>query len=194
MPKLVEFQLLPLGPLTGQPSLTNNGHQAHLTDPAINEMTDLRMAPCITVDHLDGVNQTVNILHHGNVHMAFVTGVGAELIGMVTIDDLQGERPMLRAMSDHVSIEDLTIEQLMTPVSQWQAVDVFQIEHSRIGNVAATMRHHGLNYLLVVERKDGGTQIRGLFSARRLESALGLELVTGPVSRSFAEVEAALVR
>ena len=194
MPSLTEFQLLPLTTVAGQPQLPQASQTATLTDPAVSQMTDLRLAPCVKVDHRDGIAPTLHVMHRAGVRMAFVTGIAGELIGLVTSDDLQGERPMLRAMADHVCVEELTLDQVMTSRSEWRVVDAWQIEHCRLGNVAATMREHGLRYLLVVERDAGSTQIRGLFSARRLELVLGVELGSGPLTRSFAELEAVLVR
>lgn len=194
MPSLAEFKLLPLTRMAGHPQLPQASQNATLTDPASSQLTDLRLAPCVTVDHHDAIAPTLHVMQRARVRMAFVTGVGGELVGLVTADDLQGERPMLCAMADHISVEELTLEQVMTPLAGWQVVDAWQIEHSRLGNVAATMREHGLRYLLVVQRTESTSEIRGLISARRLEQALGIELGHGLHSRSFAEIEAALVR
>lgn len=194
MPSLAEFQLLPLTHVAGQPHLPPAGLKAAVPDPAISQMTDLRLGACVKVDHHDGIAPTLHVMQRAGVRMAFVTGVGGELIGLVTADDLQGEQPMRRAMSDRVGFEELTLDQVMIPLGQWQVLDAWQVEHSRIGHVAATMRRHGLRYLLVVERQTKSTEIRGVFSARRLEQALGIELGAALHSRSFAEIEAALVR
>lgn len=192
MPSLVEFQLLPLTPMAGTAQLPQVGQKATLTDPATSLLTDLRHGACVTVDHLDGLASTLHVMQRAGVRMAFVTGVGSTLIGLVTADELQGEGPMLRAMADHVRLEDLTLDQVMVPLSRWQVLDAFQVEHSRLGNVAATMREHGLQYLLVADRHEQGMQLRGVFSARRLERALGIELAPRLRSRSFAEIGAAL--
>ncbi|HEX5687265.1 MAG TPA: hypothetical protein VFY73_24885 [Ideonella sp.] len=194
MPSLAEFQLLPLTTVSGLPQLPQASQTATLTDPAISQMTDLRLAACVKVDHRDGIAPTLHVMQRAGVRMAFVTGIAGELIGLVTADDLQGERPMLRAMADHIGVEELTLDQVMTPRAEWQVVDAWQIEHCRLGNVAATMREHGLRYLLVAERSTTSTEVCGLFSARRLELVLGVELGSGPLSRSFAELEAVLVR
>jgi CBS domain-containing protein len=195
MPSLAEFQRLPLTPVAGPLLLAAIAPRAAMTDPAGSLMTDLGLSSCVTVDQHDGIAPTLHVMQRAGVRMAFVTGIGGELVGLVTADDLQGERPLLRALADHVALEELTLEQVMHPRSDWLVVDAWQIEHSRLGNVAATMRAHGLAYLLVAERGDNrASRIRGLFSARRLEAALGVDLAAGPLSRSFAELEAALVR
>ena len=196
MTALDNFHPLPLASLAslaGTPHLPAPGQKATLADPATCQLTDLRHAPCVTADHLDGVGPTLHVMLRVHVRMAFVTGVGGSLLGLVTSDDLQGERPLQRAMADHVRHQDLTLEQLMTPTAQWQVVDAREVEHARVGHVVSTMRAHGLRYLLVVDRSGGEPVVCGVFSARRLEMALGIELGTDLQSRSFAELEAALV-
>src|SRR5437868_6592353 len=133
MPSLFDFQLLPLTPLASQPLLPQPGQQATLTDPAISQLTDLRLAPCVTVDHRDGIAPTLHVMQRARVRMAFVTGIGGELVGLVTADGLQSERPMLRAMADHVGLDELALEHVMTPLTEWKVVDAWQIEHSRLG-------------------------------------------------------------
>ena len=195
MPSLAEFQLLPLNPIIGAPPLLPQAHQkATLTDPALSQLIDLRLAPCVTVDQHDGIAATLHVMQRARVRMAFVSGLSGELVGLVTADELQGERPLLRAMADHIGIEELTLDQVMAPLNEWLVVDAWQIEHSRLGNVAATMREHGLRYLLVVQRGEDSTELRGLISARQLEQVLGIDLDSGPHLRSFAQIEAALVR
>lgn len=195
MPSLAEFQRLPLTPVAGPLVLAAIAPRASMTDPATSLMTDLGLSSCVTVDQHDAIAPTLHVMQRAGVRMAFVTGLGTELVGLVTADDLQSERPLLRALADHVALDELTLEQVMHPRRDWLVVDAWQIEHSRLGNVAATMRANGLAYLLVAERSDvKPSRIRGLFSARRLEAALGVDLATGPLSRSFAELEAALIR
>ena len=194
MPSLGEFQLLPLTPVAGQPMLPQAMLSAKLTDPATSQLTDLRLAPCVTVDQHDGIRATLHVMQRARVRMAFVTGLSGELVGLVTADELQGERPLLRAMADHIGIEELTLDQVMAPLNEWLVVDEWQIEHSRLGNVAATMREHGLRYLLVVQRGERSTEISGLISARRLEQVLDIDLDSRLHSRSFAQIEAALAR
>ena len=42
--------------------------------------------------------------------------------------------------------------------------------------------------------EDGGRRIRGLFSASQIARQLGLDLQTNGIARTFADIEAALVR
>ena len=188
------FHPLALSGLSATPRLIDAQPRAGLRDPAIGLMTDLSHAPCVMADHLDGLDVTLHTMVAAHVHMAFVTGVGERVIGLITTHDLQGERPLQRAMADHVRYQELTLEQLMTPVDQWPVITSAAVAHARVGDIVATLQEQSLRYLLVVDQQAGEAVLRGLFSARQLEAALGLEIGADLHSRSFAELEATLGR
>ena len=82
----------------------------------------------------------------------------------------------------------------MTPVDQWPVISSAAAAHARVGDIVATLQEQSLRYLLVVDQQAGEPVLRGLFSARQLEAALGLEIGADLHSRSFAELEATLGR
>ncbi len=194
MPAKDLFRPLPLASLKAAPTLPKVQQTAGLGDDALSLFTDLRHSSIVMASHQDGLDQTLHVMKRAGVRMVFVTGVHGELMGLVTADDLQGERPVLRALADHVRHEELALEHVMTPVSVWQVVSLPQLAGARVGNIVATLREHGLRYLLVTETQDGQTSLRGLFSARRVELALQTVIEGSLHSRSFADLEAALVR
>jgi CBS-domain-containing membrane protein len=186
------FHPLPLASLSGSPRLISAQPKARLADPAIGLMTDLSHSPCVMADHRDALDPTLHTMVSAHVHMAFVTDVKERVIGLITTQDLQGERPLQRAMADHVRVTELTLEQLMTPVDQWPVISSAAAAHARIGDIVATLQEQSLRYLLVVDTVGGEPVLRGLFSARQLESALGVEIQADLHSRSFAELESTI--
>ena len=80
----------------------------------------------------------------------------------------------------------------MTPASMLEALPLVDVAQMRVGHIVATLKKVGRKHLMVAE--DGGRRVRGLFSASQIARQLGMELQTFEVARSFAEVEAALVR
>lgn len=192
MSLIAHFHSLPLAGLACAPALPRPRAHAEPEDPALSQMTDLRSAACVVADHLDSLAQTLHVMQRAGVHMALVTGADGQLVGMVSRDDLHGERPVQQALADRVAHTDLPLDRLMTPLSQWQVVDIGSIEHACLGDVVATLRSHSLRYLLVVAREGGQTVLRGLFSARQLEAALGTVIGANLHSRNFAELEATL--
>jgi hypothetical protein len=188
------FKPLELSSLNTAPGLPQTHRQAHPEDPALALLTDLTHSACVVASHRDSLESTLHVMMRAGVRMVFVSGADGLLAGVVTADLLQGERPVLHASNHHVAHKDLTVADLMIPINHWAVLDLPQVRTARLGDIVATMQEHGLRYLLVTQLKDGQTTLRGLFSATRLEQALGKAIGSDLHSRSFAELEAVLVR
>lgn len=189
-----QYHSLPLTGVSAAPALAPITAPAALADPALVQMTDFRQGPCVVVDHMDGLDATLNVMLRSQVHMALVSGVDGEVLGMVSRDDLQGEKPVQRALADHIKHDDLVVQHVMTPASAWQVANVAELNHARLGDVVATLREHSLRYLLVVEPHAERPVLRGVFSARHIEAALGMPIGADLHSNNFAELESSLGR
>ncbi len=186
------FQPLSLSSVNASPRLPSLKRHASPRDPALSLFTDLHHAPCVIASHRDGLDATLHLMMRAGVRMVFVSGADGELAGMVTAEDIQGERPVKLASNHHVPHRELTVADVMVPLGQWDTVDLATVRTARLGDVAATLHEHSLRYLLVTQVKDGQTVLRGLFSARRLEMARDTRIEHDLHSRSFAELEQAL--
>lgn len=192
MPQRQGYKPLSLQALHMAPRLPKVLRAAQAHDPALSLLTDLHHSPCVVASHSDGLDATLHLMMRAGVRMVFVSGADGELAGMVTAEDIQGERPVQRASHHHVPHRELTLDDIMIPVNHWDTVDLSDVRTAHLGDIAATLQEHGLRYLLVTQRKDGGTVLRGLFSARRLEMAMNTTIEPDLHSRSFAELEQVL--
>lgn len=188
------FKPLELSSLNTPPGLPQMHRQAHPEDPALALLTDLAHSACVVASHHDSIDSTLHVMKRAGVRMVFVSGADGQLAGVVSADLLQGERAVLRASNHHVAHKDLTVADMMIPINHWEVVDLSQVRTARLGDIVATMREHSMSYLLVTQLKDGQTTLRGVFSANRLEQALGTSIGSDLHSRSFAELESVLVR
>lgn len=186
------FKPLGLSSLAAPPGLPPTQRQAHPEDSALSLLTDLSHSAVVVASHHDGLENTLHVMRRAGVRMVFVQGPDGQLTGMVTADLLHGEKPVLRASNAHVPHRDLTVVDVMVPISHWETLDLAQVRTARLGDIVATMHEHGMRYLLVTQVKDGKTTLRGLFSASRLEQALGTAIDSDLHSRTFAELEAVL--
>ena len=192
MPQTHSFKPLRLSVLSGAPSLPAVQRVALPHDSALSLLTDLHHSACVVASHQDGLDQTLHLMMRAGVRMVFVSGATGDLVGMVTADTILGERPVQKASSQLVHHRDLTLQDVMVPVTHWDTVDLAQVRTARLGDIAATMHEHGLRYLLVTQIKQGETMLRGMFSARRLEMAMSTTIEPDLHSRSFAELEMVL--
>lgn len=192
MPQSNRFKPLPLSTMTMAPDLPKVQRMAMPHDSALSLLTDLHHSACVIASHRDGLDQTLHLMLRAGVRMVFVSGASGELVGMVTAEDLQGERPVVRASSQMVPHKELTLADVMIPVTHWETVELSHVRTARLGDIVETMHEHGLRYLLVTQQKQGHTMLRGLFSATRLEMALNTTIEPDLHSRSFAELEQVL--
>ncbi len=192
MPQRHGHKPLSVQALAMAPSLPKAQRSAQPHDPALSLFTDLHHSPCVIASHRDGLGQTLHVMRRAGVRMVFVAGADGELVGMVTAEVLQGERPVLRASAHHVPHHELTVADIMVPITQWDTVDIAHVRVAHVGDIVATLREHNLRYLLVTQKKDGATVLRGLFSANRLEQALNTTIEPDLHSRNFAELEMVL--
>jgi hypothetical protein len=124
-----------------------------------------------------------------------VSDVHGRIVGMVSAEQLGGERPMQRAMAANVRHDELTLEDLMSPLSEWAVIDAGELAHARVGDIVETLHATGQRYLFVTEKiEDGEVALRGLFSARRIEEALEAAIDSDGHAHSFAELGTLLAR
>lgn len=192
MPQIHHFKPLPLSSMSTAPTLPMVQKVALPQDAALSLLTDLHHSACVVASYQDGLAQTMHLMMRAGVRMVFVSGADGALVGMVTAEDIMGERPVQRASSHLVPHHELTVADVMVPVTHWDTVELAQVRTARLGDIAATMHEHGLRYLLVTQHKQGQTMLRGMFSARRLEMAMNTTIEPDLHSRSFAELEQAL--
>jgi hypothetical protein len=118
-------------------------------------------------------------------------------MGSVTSYDIQGEKPIRYMQSvgcSHTTCawRDVVVENIMEPLAQWQVLDHAYVTRLAIGDVAALMSNAARRYLVVTERlkdDDRRRQVRGLFSAARIQFLLGSAAASVAPAQTFAELE-----
>ena len=195
MPIQSRFMPLATTSLARPPRKPETTCRATLADRALSVFTDLRYSAIVTADHLDHLGETAELLLKSGVHMGFVSDVHGRIVGMVSAEQLGGERPLQRAMAANVRHDELTLEDLMAPLSDWAVIDAGELAHARVGDIVETLHATGQRYLFVTEKlEDDEVALRGLFSARRIEEALEAAIDSDGHAHSFAELGSLLAR
>ncbi len=186
---------IPKGPFY-MPGSHNDDAFLSPDEPASHVMTDFRTGPMITTPASTSIELALRQMELSRAHFAFVTDDDAALVGSVTCYDIRGEKPIRYMQSmgcSHTTCawRDVTVENIMEPVARWQAVDHADVARLSVGDVAALMADAGRRYLVVVEHtKDGeARQVRGLFSAARIQWLLGTGAPGVAPAQTFAELE-----
>ena len=163
-----------------------------LDDPAFSVMTDLREVSAATTRPEETIAAAHAQMIRRAVRLLFVLDDAGIVAGVITATDLLGEKPMRFMQARGVSHAEILVEDIMTPASMLEALSILEVAQMRVGHIVATLKSVGRKHLMVSE--DGGRRIRGLFSASQVARQLGIEVQTFEVARSFADIEAALVR
>ena len=160
--------------------------------PAIEVMTDLaRVSPATIRPEapLAGANQ---FMITRGVRLLLVVDERDLILGVITATDLLGERPLQVAAGRGLRRDELSVADVMTPAARVEAIAAADVERSRVGHVLETLRRLGRQHALVV---DASGMVCGIFSLSQVARQLGLNLPSaGEVARTFAEIEAALVK
>jgi CBS domain-containing protein len=204
------YQALALRELGGdagfrRPSQPPSG-RVSLESPALEVMTDLVRTTSATIRPqapLAGANQ---FMIKRGVRLLLAVDEHEIVLGVLTANDLLGERPMLAATGRGVRRDELTVADVMTPAERVEVIELADVERARVGHVLETLRRAGRQHVLAVDfdvlmpRRplDTGVKramVRGIFSISQIARQLGVSVPAGgEVALTFSEIEAALVK
>ncbi len=198
------FAALPLTQPQGTATLASVQPSGQLNvsmdSPALSLFTDLRQSPAISVLDATPIDIALEQMIYSGIKLLFVVRTDFELRGLITADNIVGEKPLLflQSQGGHIGTaarHDIEVRHIMQPVSDWKTLDFSAIQHARVGDIVATFKKTGRHHLIVLEQftQPDKLIVRGLFSATKVERELGIgfDIIQRP--ESFAELERALV-
>jgi CBS domain-containing protein len=161
--------------------------------PAVTAMTDFRTAPVVTTRFDTSIDDALAQMKRSGARFTFVTGADGSLVGSVTSYDIQGEKPVQYMVSVGCSEttcawRDVQVENIMEPISNWLVLDHSRASRMSVAQVADLMAQGGQRYLVVVEaagEPGGARQVRGLFSAARLQLLAGSVQASQPAEEAL---------
>jgi len=150
---------------------------AHLDDSALSLMTDfLHTQPVIIhPDALlpDGLME----MKACHVHSLLVVNQHKHVIGLITSEDMFGEKPIQVSQERQITRHDIPVRALMTPINHLLMLNYSVVALAKAGNIAHTLTHRGQRYALVIDENDTSQpHIRGIFSASLLSRQLGVSI------------------
>jgi CBS domain-containing protein len=165
-----------------------------LASPGLEVMTDLALVKASTIDPVTTLAKAEQVMIHQGVRMLFVVSDFPCVEGLITASDLTGDKPMRLVNQRNVRHQDLSVADVMTELSQLDALDFDNLKSASVGQVIATFRKFGRKHLLVVQNATttSPARIRGVISLTQLERQLGKPIVATEIATTFAEIEKAL--
>jgi CBS-domain-containing membrane protein len=173
-------------PEQGRPDVT-------IDSSAMLVMTDLKRVQAAVTSPHETMDAAQAFMIQRGVRMLLVMDDKQHLAGIITTNDILGEKPVAVAHERRIRHSDILVADVMTPADRLEAFDMRAIASARVGQVVATLLHARRHHALVVQSgTDGQREVRGIFSLSQIARQLGMPLQLPAEAKSFAEIEAAL--
>ncbi len=182
---------VPLAPAAGYVRPPTPPRLVHLDDSALDVLTDFRHVWPVTTTPDVALDAALDAMKRAGVRLLLVVDGNDEIAGVITANDIQGERPVQIARAARIPREGITVGQVMTPRDQMEVLNLVSVRNARVGNIVATLRALERQHALVAEiDPESGAQIlRGVFSTSQLSRQLGVPVIEDVrTAHSFAEV------
>lgn len=192
-----EYQSLIYRPLSPGTLITYNRRarsvDISLEDPASSMMTDFNHIRPFATTADASIEQINNKMIACGVRLLFVAERDEVLLGLVTYNDIFGEKPLQYIQEHGGKREEITALDIMTPMSRLESLELSDILRSRVGDIIETMKTSGRQHVLVTEDQlDGRQMINGMFSSTQIEKRLKIQIELSPRANTFADIERAL--
>jgi CBS domain-containing protein len=187
------FKLLETHPLQPQTSIHHPESQDSLItldSPAMSIFTDFKSRPVETIHPDTSLPNAMIEMKASKVKSLIVVNDEGEILGLVSLKDIQGLKTGRMAQHHSLSPAELTISHIMTPAHKLETIAFKLLANARVGHIAKIIHEHDLQHLLVVDHDEiGAPKVRGIFSATRLARQLGIEAPLGTMSsHTFEEM------
>jgi CBS domain-containing protein len=163
-----------------------------ILNPAVDVMTDLRQKTAVTVEPNLSIENAELRMRNARVRLLFVLSESGDLIGLITLNDIEGMRPMRFQQEMHISRNEVLVRDVMTSLDKLEALDMHAVGEACVGDIIETLKSTGRQHAIVIERTPVGPAVRGIFSASSIGRQLGIQLDPSGVAWTFAELETAL--
>ena len=184
--------LIPVGTRV-TPDPDQQGPQLELDDSAVNVITDFTHSRPFSIGATATLGQVRNKMVTCGVRMLFIIDERGLLRGLITLTDLDGEKPILYIQEHGGNRDDILAQDIMTPFEQIEALEHEEAARATIGDIVKTLKAAGRQHMLVKKNlEDGSAMITGLISHSRVEKKLGISIELSKKAQSFAELERAL--
>ncbi len=163
----------------------------HWHDPALYAMIDFKYISPAIISPEDSIDHALVKIKSSISHVLLVVSKEQQILGVVSSEDLMGEKPLRAIQERQLPRADITVRMVMTPQNEVVALEHEQLRHAKVGHIVQTLHAHKQHYALVVKLEEAtNTQVvRGLFSTSQLTKQLGQDVSSAPPeAHSIAEL------
>lgn len=160
--------------------------------PAFDAMTDLRRIHPVSISPTETLDQARTTMIVCGVKLLFVRNETGNLLGLITANDLAGERAILKAHSTQRRVPELTVSDVMIRLPDLEFLEFGAVSRAEVGHIIATLKAHNRQHALVVDGRQLPLRVVGLFSSTQIARQMGIPVIDPVKANTFAEIEAAV--
>lgn len=163
----------------------------HLDSPALTVMTDFKLVHPVTVAPDVPIDQALAKMKTAGVRLLLVVNEAQEIIGLITANDIMGERPIKILEETRAQRTDITVETIMTPQAEILVLNMLSVRNAQVGHIIETLRTLERQHVLVVEVDEATMKQRvvGMFSSSQISKLMGSDVSEEvPPAHSLAEM------
>ncbi|MGF1546620.1 MAG: CBS domain-containing protein [Thiotrichales bacterium] len=174
------FRELPVGASYSRPKFEMPERLAS-DDQAVQAMTDLRRITALTVERSNTLLATRERMKKLGVRMLLVTNSTGAVMGVVTLTDLDSDRPRRIAEKTGERADDLQVQDIMTLRGRIEVLNLVDVETARVGDILATLLSKRRRHALVccTPASTGDDEVCGVFSLSQTCKRVGLNVQPG---------------
>lgn len=163
--------------------------RVNMNSPALEVMTDLKKVTAMSINPCATLDQAKQRMSSSNVHLLFVTNQFHHVLGIITSNDLVGDK-MLKYLSEvGGKREEVMVRDLMTPQRKIEVLHMAEIKSSRVSDVVEILKDAKRRHALVVDEDFSGAQvICGIFSTVQISKQLGEKIVRSGKATKVADI------
>jgi CBS-domain-containing membrane protein len=166
-----------------------------LSDPATDVMTDLSKVSVIGVRAKTSMDKANAKMIRYGVRMLLVLDDNDQVAGLLTANDVLGEKPMSFLQNMGGTHADIMVRDIMTTQRELEVLKIESVRNAKVGEIVATLKKsHRQHALVVAEGADGKQSLCGLFSITQIARQLGAQVQSFELAHTFAEIEAVIPR
>lgn len=192
-----DYRPLPAQALSGHVTVSRpDPPQAVTVDSAaLDVMTDLKHIHAAVIEPQERLESANQYMIQRGVRLLLVMGHDRSLAGLITANDIQGEKPMRIVQERGVKHSELLVSDIMTRVDDLEAIAMEVVRSARVGHIIASLKATGRHHTLAIEIDATARRatVRGIFSLSQIARQLGVAIYTTEVAKNFAEIEAMLM-
>lgn len=190
-PEFAALSSVPLQPHSGFVHPPEPPELIHLDSPAVTVMTDFKFVHPVTVDPEIGIDDALKKMKTAGVRLLFVTNENNQVIGVITANDIMGEKPIKLVEKARIQRTNIKVSTIMTAQTDITVLNMLSVRRAQAGHVIETLHQLERQHVLVVELDEvARTQkLVGMFSTSRISKLLGRDVTEAVApAHSLAEI------